>query len=92
MKENLATVIVLTIDAMYLVGRCEFHFITMLLNLEYLHSIIMLILFELIGMLVHLEVKWFLHLVNYEDMQTSGLTSGSKRMQSKSSYLTRCKT
>jgi hypothetical protein len=57
-KENLAKVIVLTIDAKYLVVRCEFNLnITMLLNLEYLHSIIMLILFELIGMLVHLEVK-----------------------------------
>jgi hypothetical protein len=33
-KENLAKVIVLTIDAMYLVVRCEFHLnITMLLNL-----------------------------------------------------------
>ncbi len=65
-KENLATVIVLTIDAMYSVVRCEFHLsIAMLLNLEYLHSIIMLILFEFIEMLVHLEVKWFLHLVNY---------------------------
>lgn len=64
MKENLAKVIVLTIDAMCLVVRCEFHLnITTLLNLEYLHSIIMLILFELVGMLVHLEVKWFLHLV-----------------------------
>ncbi len=41
-----------------LVVRCEFHLnITMLLNLEYQHSIITLILFELIGMLVHLEVK-----------------------------------
>ncbi len=72
MKENLAKVIVLTIiiDAMYLVVRCEFHLnITMLLNLAYLHSIIMLILFELIGMLVYLEVKRFLHLVKYEDVQ-----------------------
>jgi hypothetical protein len=65
-KENLAKVTILTIDAMYLVVRCGFHLsIAMLLNLEYLHSIIMLILFELIEMLVHLEVKWFLHSVNY---------------------------